>query len=310
MVSFPIISQLKILPLFSDWDQQLSFLSATLLHPTILQYPPKWSYQIAFLKQCIHVLESVAEDIRDEFYELLVSLQEKESTWPQKWVYRHYLLPESEEIVTVTEAPQIISEGTTGLSCWQAGIFLADWITQNPQVLQDKRVLELGSGTGATGLIINKSSKPPQELVLSDCHENVLRLLNDNVALNGCQGVRVINLNWDDISHLDEVSVDPEVVLAADVVYDDTIFRPLVDVLLSLWRRRNSILIYLAATVRNEDTLRGFLKMVDETQVLRSEEICNSNQLRNSLNWDDRTEIKLFLIKGGVASEQQSREAL
>lgn len=288
-------SILQILPKFSSWDQQLDFLTLTLDHPLVLKYPFKWSYQIAFLKQCISTLETISEEIRDGFYEHLVNLQQK-STSPQKWVYRHFLLP-SNEVVSVAEAPQIISEGTTGLSCWQAGIFLADWMYQNPTKFTGKRLLELGSGTGGTGLIVARSCRP-RELILSDCHENVLRLLRENVELNGCQDVRVIDLNWDDPSALDELSADPEVILAADVVYDDTIFRPLVDLLVTMTRRNKDVEIYLAATVRNELTLGGFLAMV-ESSGLEARVVCSSREVENLMNWDDRTEIKLFLIRAG-----------
>lgn len=271
------------------------FLNETLLHPVIIQRPPKWSYQIAFLKQCISILEADSVDIRDEFYETLVSLQEKQSTCPQKWVYRHYPIPRTKDIISVKEAPQIISDGTTGLSCWQAGIFLADWMTQNSIKFTGKRLMELGSGTGATGLIVSRSCQP-EELILSDCHENVLRLLRENVELNACQEtVRVIDLNWDDASELDNLNVDPEVILAADVVYDDTIFRPLIDLILALLRRNKSMQIYLAATVRNEETLTAFLKLAREDG-LTIEQVVTSANVENILNWDDRTEIRLFLL--------------
>lgn len=273
----------------------MDFLRGTLLHPVMVEHPSKWSYQLIFLKKCVSILETWASEIRDEFYEHLVLLQDKETNWPQKWVYRHYLLPNC--IVTVAEAPQIISEGTTGLSCWQAGIFLADWMTQNAEKFAGKRLLELGSGTGATGLIVSKSCGV-QELVLSDCHENVLQLLRKNVELNRCKGVRVINLDWEDASALDEHSIEPDVVLAADVVYDDTIFEPLVNVLGSLWSRNHSLDIYLAATVRNEETLRAFLERATESG-LQCVQVCSSSRdVGNTLNWDDRTEIRLFLIKG------------
>lgn len=274
----------------------MAFLEGTLLHPVVLEHSLKWSYQVAFLKQCVSLLEKCASEIRDEFYEHLLMLQDKETNWPQKWVYRNYLLPAC--VVTVKEAPQIISEGTTGLSCWQAGIFLADWMSQNAERFDGKRLLELGSGTGATGLIVSKLCGP-RELVLSDCHENVLRLLHENVELNRCEGVRVMDLNWEDASALEEHSIDPDVVLAADVVYDDSIFKPLINVLGNLWNRNRSLDMFLAATVRNEETLAAFLNMATESG-LQCVEVCSSRQVKNTLNWDDRTEIKLFLIKGAV----------
>lgn len=144
------------------------------------------------------------------------------------------------------------------------------------------------------------------EVILSDCHENVLRLLRENVQLNGCEEkIKVLNLDWDDTSALDELErsdEDIDVTLAADVVYDDTIFKPLVNVLLSLWRRNTKMQIFLAATVRNEETLKGFLSLVIENGLTWTQ-VSSSGEVKNLLHWDDTTEIKLFLIEGGRLEE-------
>lgn len=274
----------------------MEFLAATVLDPRIREYPLKWTYQISFLKQCISILESLEIDLRDEFYETLVELQSRAND-PQIWIFKHYILP-TEEIVTIKETPQIISEGTTGLNCWEAGIFLGDWILSSGDQFVGKRILELGSGTGLTGIIAARTCTPGQ-LILSDCHEQVLKLARENVALNGCQNlVQVVDLNWDSpTTTLDEYALDPEIIFAADIVYDDTVFRPLVDLFSIFLNRNSAVQIYLAATVRNEATLKRFLDLIESSE-LSCNEVSNSRRVRNTLCWNEKTEIKLFLIKG------------
>lgn len=262
----------------------------------VLRNPPKWAYQILFLKQCISILEYCSGDVQDGFYEQLVQLQLKETTSPQKWIYRHYPTP-TEDVITIKETPQIISDGTTGMKAWEAGIWLADWMFSNKEKFQGKRLLELGSGTGATGLIISRLCAPGQ-LILSDGHQSVLNLLQENVRFNGLeQSVTVLDLNWNDLSSLADSKLDPEIILAADVVYDDTIFKPFVNVLLQLTERKPSLVIYLAATVRNEETLEQFLSLARQSG-LTVKNVCTSKEVENRLNWDDQVEIKLFELRG------------
>jgi hypothetical protein len=41
-----------------------------------------------------------------------------------------------------------------GLRMWEAGYFLAEFLVKNPHLVADKSVIELGSGVGLTGLVI------------------------------------------------------------------------------------------------------------------------------------------------------------
>lgn len=60
---------------------------------------------------------------------------------------------------------------------------LSDWILCNKELFHNKRILELGSGVGFTGITVGKfcSSK---SITLTDCHSNVLNLLVENIKIN------------------------------------------------------------------------------------------------------------------------------
>lgn len=60
---------------------------------------------------------------------------------------------------------------------------LSEWILQSKGLFEQKRVLELGSGIGLSGLIVSKECSP-ESVYLTDCHESVLDLLCENVKLN------------------------------------------------------------------------------------------------------------------------------
>lgn len=233
-------------------------------------------------------------------------LQNQES---QEWVFKHYVLSADDKgaPVVIKEKPQIISEGTTGLCAWQAGIFLANWMCENAKLFENKSILELGSGTGLTGIVAAKQCALSR-ITLTDCHSQVLRLLEENVALNGCRRdtVRVLHLNWDSpsLDNVDGLSPPPDYVLAADVVYDETIFQPLVNVLTLLSSRNSRIKIILASTVRNSNTLTEFLALIERSgfyyRLLVTATATGDNHShrpRSSLlHWEASTEIRLFEI--------------
>lgn len=65
----------------------------------------------------------------------------------------------------------------------QAALSLADWCLCNCEFLRNRRILELGSGTGLTGLCVSLHCKP-SSYWFSDCHPAVLSMLQSNILLN------------------------------------------------------------------------------------------------------------------------------
>lgn len=65
----------------------------------------------------------------------------------------------------------------------QAALALAEWCLCNCKFLHNRRVLELGSGVGLTGLCVSLHCKP-SSYWFSDCHPAVLSMLQSNILLN------------------------------------------------------------------------------------------------------------------------------
>lgn len=143
--------------------------------------------------------------------------------------------------------------------------------------------MEIGSGVGLTGLTI-VSSCEPRAYYFSDCHPMVLKTLKENLRLNLLEKnelfwkeilsenrisyekkmpeekmtVEVLHFNWEDIDSLDLKSMKIDLVIAADILYDNRTFDSLAS---CLKKFLNSTVEYviLAATVRNETTVSEFL---------------------------------------------------
>nr|XP_018918261.1 PREDICTED: protein-lysine N-methyltransferase EEF2KMT-like [Bemisia tabaci] len=268
-----------------DEDESLKLqnilLAETVNHPLNQKYPLKLSYQLGFLKYIILTLEErgveVSEDLYSKFQELLQSPPPSSD-----FSFKHYKVAD-DKFVTLKESTSIVSEGTTGLCSWQGAFVLAEWCLENSVVLNGKGILELGSGIGLTGLVVCKTCLP-KYVAFTDVHESVLKQLCSNININtGCednfdygpedQDV-LLNILWEGkhilVAKLDWFSFDldsifceldfPDVLLAADVVYDPSLITPLCKVLNSFFEKKKDISVIFACTIRNQGTHELFLE--------------------------------------------------
>ncbi|XP_054445531.1 protein-lysine N-methyltransferase EEF2KMT [Pteronotus mesoamericanus] len=256
----------------------LDILQKTVKHPLCVKHPPSVKYARCFLSKLIRKHEAVHQEPLDELYEALAEVLTAEE--PAQ-CHRTYLLP-SGNSVTLSESTAIISHGTTGLVTWNAALYLAEWALENPAAFTHRTVLELGSGAGLTGLAICKMCHP-RAYIFSDCHSHVLQQLRGNILLNGFSlesdattpaqhtghnthnsespMVTVAQLDWDVVTAPQLAALQPDIILAADVLYCPEIILSLVRVLqrLSACQKDRRVLdAYIAFTIRNPETCQLF----------------------------------------------------
>ncbi|NXG55810.1 EF2KT methyltransferase, partial [Hemiprocne comata] len=270
----------------------VEILHKTVLHPLCVRYPPSTKYRRCFLTQLIKKHESTAAEPLDELYEALAGiLNEEESTQ----CYKNYLLPRG-ACVTLAESVAIISGGTTGLVTWDAALHLAGWAMEHVELFSNRTVLELGSGMGFTGIAICKTCNP-KTYIFSDCHHCVLNQLRGNIRLNGFvlepeeaaghtqtkpQGPEagaanypkpqlvVAELDWGSVTEKQLLGLQPDVIIAADVVYDPEITSALLGMLQKLspsQADRTPPEVYVAFTIRNPDTYLLFQAQLDKAGI-------------------------------------------
>ncbi|NXJ93194.1 EF2KT methyltransferase, partial [Corythaixoides concolor] len=276
--SFPWPELEQNLRAWPDSSLLLDILHKTVLHPLCVKYPPSTKYRRRFLTELIKKHESTAAEPLDELYDTLADiLKEEESTHG----YKNYLLPTG-EAVTLSESVAIVSGGTTGLVTWDAALHLAEWAIENSVVFSNRTVLELGSGIGFTGIAICKTCSP-KTYIFSDYHHCVLKQLTENIRLNDfvlepgtTQCVRtespgqeaeatkypnpkliVAELDWGSVTEKQLLDLQPDVVIAADVVYDPEVILALIGMLQKLSTFTADTKppeVYIAFTIRNPDT--------------------------------------------------------
>ncbi|KAI9188927.1 hypothetical protein H9P43_000349 [Blastocladiella emersonii ATCC 22665] len=137
----------------------------------------------------------------------------------------------------ITTHETSLAAADLGGTSWGAGIVLASLIDRQLLAIPDAAtsILELGSGTGLGGLAASMQYLG-RTVTLTDYHPGVLATLGANAALNGCTNVVLRQLDWRWFIE-PEVPADaatpvlpraelvaafhaPDVLIAADVVYE------------------------------------------------------------------------------------------
>ncbi|GBE77547.1 Protein-lysine N-methyltransferase EFM3 [Sparassis crispa] len=301
------------------------FLECVLLNLHLRRYPPARQYQYSFWKWAIRHLEElvVGEDaeIDPRIYSHLISVMPQSIPGnigfpPPSETYATYFW-KSEGIphgataldrVTVLESRTVIESGTTGLRTWLASYVLAHYLILHRALVQGRRVLELGSGTGLLGLVIaalqqhpgQRELAPPSTLWLTDVNSAVLQRCQDNIRLPCNSSSRHPNLkcrllDWTDaVDPLTRPSVqtslaemDLDVVAGADLVYDPSIIPALLETLhLALESRstpppapQSRAVAFVALTVRNKETFARFSRAAGDMFLVE--------ELDNGLNGAD-----------------------
>lgn len=168
-----------------------------------------------------------------------------------------YFVSETERVI-LKESPQIISRhGSTGHRTWEAALGLADYLIENTNSLYSTRAVELGSGTGLSGLVLHKLH-PEMDLLLTDGDHEVVERLAGNIKMNlvkeDTRNVSAQYLLWGETP----VPSNTELVIASDVTYDTRIVPALVKCLSQLKQVNEKLEIIVAAMIRSENTFQVF----------------------------------------------------
>jgi len=75
---------------------------------------------------------------------------------------------------------------STGMSVWKGSEVMCTYLRQHPEIVHNKKVLELGAGCGLCGLVC-RIALDPKSVLISDGDHKVLDNLRFNVKRNGLQ---------------------------------------------------------------------------------------------------------------------------
>ncbi|KAK4104396.1 hypothetical protein N658DRAFT_492504 [Parathielavia hyrcaniae] len=260
--------------------------------------PPR-RYQVRVLKELIARIEASIEDwdqhgISDNLTFALSSLlsnplpSEADAAQQRDYVTYHLSLLERQPTpssvpprIHLLESRSLISAaGTTGLRTWEAALHLGQCLCVEPSLVKNKRVLELGAGTGYLSMLCAKYLDS-SHVIASDGSDEVVNHLSDSFFLNGLQGsprVSAMQLRWGHAlvgTPLEEMEGGGlDTVLGADITYDVSVIPALAATLDGLTRRFPGLSVLIAATERNRATFESFLAVCANRGFAVSHESC------------------------------------
>jgi predicted nicotinamide N-methyase len=148
-------------------------------------------------------------------------------------------------------------DGDTGTAVWDAAILLAKFLEENADLVQGKRVLEMGCGLGLCGIACTRLGS--QHVTFTDM-EYILPTTRMNIFHNHIESVSsVTSLDWflPKEAKIDWKSVD--VVIATDVVWLDNLIDPLINTLRFACECNPNLIVLLSNQRRSNQISESFL---------------------------------------------------
>lgn len=149
---------------------------------------------------------------------------------------------------------------------WEGAKVLGEYLVKNRHLLKDKKVLELGAGTGLAGIVAAKLGAA--SVLLTDLEKN-LDILEKNVALNfepsnedSMSNNKVVcsvkGLEWNvDLNKFSTAAASSfDVIIGADLIYSSRSLRSLLKTITFFVNRQNDALVLLSSKARYDHVER------------------------------------------------------
>lgn len=248
-----------------DFACQQSFVTNIIASPIWIPFRERRCSHAKIIKYIISKLEDRRADVSDKLFESLVNIMDSSA----EFGHRIYLNRSLDKYIVLKERNDQLSQGTTGLSCWQASCDLAHYLLgQGSDLLLGRNVLELGAGCGFAGIAVAASSLA-SSVTLTDCNDSVLSLINENVCNNFSADlvkksqIFVRKLDWKNFDPCD-LPTQPDLIIASDVIFDSKLSTPLASTIRKIVDSSSDdrAECILASTIRNPDTYATFLSAI------------------------------------------------
>ncbi|KAJ6098649.1 hypothetical protein N7467_000184 [Penicillium canescens] len=179
-------------------------------------------------------------------------------------------------VITSESRGLILSAGTTGFRTWEAALHLGSLLASEAgeAIVRNKRVIELGAGTGFLSLVCARHLGV-RSVVVTDREPALIDNMRECVPHNLDTGrsIPIYPAVWEwgtplertgDLAGLasdedESEGIKFDVALGADLIYDTDIIPLLLSTVRDLFENYHIEHFIIAATLRNEDTFRTFL---------------------------------------------------
>lgn len=127
----------------------------------------------------------------------------------------------------------------TGLAVWGPSLTLSQFLLRRPGLVEGKRVLELGCGVALPSLLASRLSA--KEVIATDFREQTLTQVEAHAQMNDLSLSPEL-LDWNEPAAV-SLHHQPDIVLAADVIYGLTLVEPLIHAVETILPRNAMLLL-------------------------------------------------------------------
>ena len=148
--------------------------------------------------------------------------------------------------------------------CWGSGLATAQWLAQQPEIVQDKEIIDLGCGSGVVGVMAKLMGA--RHVWACDTDPDALLATQVNADLNHVE----VSL----VDNLDKVPDNLDLLFMADVLYDRSNFK-------LLEKAKNKASRMLIADSRIDDVHDPDFKVVHHMQALTYPNLGEFDEFKN-----------------------------
>ncbi len=120
---------------------------------------------------------------------------------------------------------------------WPSAIGLSRFLVKNVNLIEQKTILELGSGLGLTSLTI--ATLNSKSFLATDYEQDALNMIKENFLLNGLALPEFKLLDWRN----PDLKTSYDVIIASDILYEDRFFNPLLQLFNRFLTKGGNIII-------------------------------------------------------------------
>lgn len=163
-------------------------------------------------------------------------------------------VPDAEEIRVQFEKGEISFPYWSQV--WPAAQALGLYLEANPDLVKNKKVLELAAGLGLPSLVAAPFAR---SITCSDYDSEAVSAIRLNAAHHGFQHVEAAQIDWNQLP----AGLDPEVLLLSDINYEPAAFATLQQLILHFLRKGTTIVLSTPQRLVAKDFLLPLMPYVN-----------------------------------------------
>lgn len=166
---------------------------------------------------------------------------------------------------------------------WPSSIRLADYLLEHPEIVAGKSVLELGCGSGLSGLAAGLAGA--DKVLMTDYLPDALEFAAEMWRINLKHEAATDLLDWRN----PDPSMKAEIILAADVAYESRNFQPLINTFTTLLPPEGIILLTEPSRLIAKDFIQKLTEAGFALSTSSSRFVYNKLESRinlHSITWD------------------------